>query len=158
MYLKQYWSMRHKLKIVTIAMALITTHVVQAQDTKRLGLKEAIDLSIQNSKQLKISGAKIEEATASLKEAVQRRLPDAKVAAAYLRLNSAKVDMKAPPNPNGGGGSVPEVTQALYGIVNLSLPVYTGGRIRYGIESLKLLEQAARLDAETQKDEVITNA
>ena len=149
--------MRHKVKALLIALALFSGQVVLAQDKKPLGLKEAIDLSIKNSKQLKISSAKIEEATASLKEAIQRRLPDAKVAGAYLRLSSAKIDMKTPPNPNGGGGGTPQVSQAFYGILNLSLPLYTGGRIRYGIESSKFLEQAAKLDAETEKDEVISN-
>jgi outer membrane protein TolC len=45
----------------------------------------------------------------------------------------------------------------VFGLVNLSLPIYTGGRIRYGIESSKFLEQAARLDAEDDKDEVVQN-
>jgi outer membrane protein len=152
--------MRHKVKILLLALVLLSAQLVQAQEKRSLGLKEAIDLSIKNSKQLKIDSARIEEATASLKEAVQRRLPDAKVAGAYLRLSSAHIDMKAPQNGTGGGGgssAPPQVTQAMYGILNLSLPIYTGGKIKYGIESSQFLEQAAKLDAETQKDEVISN-
>ena len=37
------------------------------------------------------------------------------------------------------------------------LPIYSGGRIKYGIESSQFLEKAAKLDAENDKDEVIQN-
>ncbi len=74
----------------------------------------------------------------------------------YLRLNSANFDLKTKSN-SGGTGESPKVSQAMYGLLNVSLPIYTGGRIRYGIESSKFLEQAARLDAEDNKDEIIQN-
>jgi outer membrane protein len=152
--------MKNRMKLTLIAFFMLSVQV-HAQEKKTLGLNEAIDLSIQNSKQLKNSQAKIDEATASLKEAVERRLPDAKASASYLRFNSPNVDLKMKPaNGSGGGGTgaeVPKMNQAAYGLVNLSLPIYTGGRIRYGIESSRFLEQAAKLDAEDNKDEVIQN-
>src|SRR5204863_7671599 len=86
--------------------------------------------------------------------------PDAKVSGSYLRLNSANFDLKTK-SSNGGIGSTgetPKVSQAMYGLLNISLPIYSGGRIRYGIESSRFLEQAAKLDAEDDKDEVIQNA
>ena len=69
--------MKNRLKLSLIILSLLSLQVT-AQEKKTLGLNEAIDLGIQNSKQLKNSQAKIEEATAALKEAVERRLPDAK--------------------------------------------------------------------------------
>jgi len=41
--------------------------------------------------------------------------------------------------------------------LNASLPVYTGGRIRFGIESSKYLAEAEKLDAENSKEEGIQN-
>lgn len=134
---------------------------MQAQEKKQLMLSEAIELGVKNSKQLKINFEKIEEATAALKEAEEKRLPDASLSGAYLRILSSKFDLKSSNNNNGGGGSSnsqpPNVSQAVYGIVNASLPIYTGGRIRFGIESANYLEQAAKLDAENNKDEIIQN-
>jgi outer membrane protein TolC len=46
----------------------------------------------------------------------------------------------------------------MYGSVSLSLPVYAGGKIKYGIESAKYLQQATMLDAENNKEAVILNA
>jgi outer membrane protein TolC len=58
----------------------------------------------------------------------------------------------------GGKNSLPHINQAMYGSVNLSLPIYTGGKIKYGIESAKYLQQATMLDAENNKEAVILNA
>lgn len=148
----------NKLKGALIIFLSISLQMT-AQETKTLGLDEAINLSLQNSKQLKINQAKIEEASAASKEALEKKLPDAKISGSYLRLNSANVDIKAKGNNSSGSGTgeSPKVTQALFGALNISLPIYNGGRIRYGIESAKFLEKATLLDAEDDKDEVIQN-
>ena len=150
--------MKNKLKILLITCSLFSLHVT-AQEKKTLSLDEAINLGLQNSKQLKLNKAKIEEATAAAKEATEKKLPDAKASASYLRLSAANVDLKTKSSNNGSGNTTepPKVSQALYGLVNVSLPIYTGGKIRYGIESSKFLEKAAMLDAENDKEEVIQN-
>jgi len=152
--------MKNKLKSLLVIFSLFSLQMA-AQEKKTLSLNEAIDLSLQNSKLLKINQAKIEEATAAAKEAVEKRLPDAKASASYLRLNAANVDLKTKNNSGGSGtppaAEQPKISQALYGLVNVSLPIYTGGKIRYGIESSRFLEKAAMLDGESDKDEVIQN-
>ncbi|MEO8772034.1 MAG: TolC family protein [Ferruginibacter sp.] len=151
---------RIKIKALFFACFLFAAMNMNAQDsTKQLTLQQAIDMSIQNSKHLKISKAKIDEATAQLQEANDSRLPDFKISASYLRLNSANIDLKTQSSSSGGssGGSTPKINQAVYGIANLSMPLYAGGRIKYGIESAKLLKQATMLDAENDKDEITFN-
>ncbi len=138
--------------------------VSNAQDTKSLSLEEAIQLSIQNSHQLKASEARNEQATAALKEAKDNRLPNARVSGSYLRLATPNVSFKTKAfgggsqDSTGNGGGTPSISQAMYGIANVSLPIYSGGRIRYGIESAKYLQQAVMLDAENDKESVILNA
>ncbi|MDP4264995.1 MAG: TolC family protein [Bacteroidota bacterium] len=150
--------MRNKLKGLVTVFSLLSLQAF-AQEKKTLSLNEAIDLGIQNSKQLKVNQARIDEATAALKEEEEKKLPDAKVSGSYLRLNNANFDLKSKGNNSGGGtsGGSPKINQAVYGLLNVSLPIYNGGRIRYGIESARFLEQAAKLDAEDDKDEVIQN-
>lgn len=149
--------MKNKLKGILLSTALLFAVLVQAQERKPLTLNDAIDLSLQNSKQLKSSQAKIEEATAALRESIEKKLPNASVAGSYLRLNSANIDLKTKNNNSSGGTSSapPKVTQAMYGLLNVSMPIYSGGRIRYGIESSELLQKAAQLDADNDKDQVI---
>jgi outer membrane protein len=154
--------MKHKARIMFAAIALSAANLVHAQEKKPMNLNEAIELAVKNSKQLKVSNAKVEEATASLTEATQRRLPDASVTGAYMRLSNANVDLKSKGSNSGSGGgntgtAAPSVSQAMYGILNASLPIYTGGKIRYGIESSRFLAQAARLDADNDRDAVVEN-
>ena len=131
-----------------------------AQDTKQLSLQEAIELSIKNSKQLKASEARNEQAAGALKEAEDNKLPNASISGSYLRLSNPHVSLKTKAfgrADSTGGSGTQAVNQAGYGIFNISLPVYSGGKIRYGIESARYLQQAAVLDAENDKEAVILN-
>jgi len=65
-----------------------------AQDTTKLSLQEALQLSIKNSKQLKASAARNEQAKGALKEAKDNRLPNATFGGSYLRLASPHVSLK----------------------------------------------------------------
>src|SRR3954447_12799190 len=139
--------MKHKLSLFTSIILMAAMAAFQgrllAQSSRELSMKEAIDLSIKNSKQLKNSNAKIEEATSALREAVQNRLPTVGVSGAYLRLNHPNVDLKTKATTSGGNGgngggsaqTIGKPSSALYGIANVSLPIYAGSRIKYGIES-----------------------
>lgn len=161
--------MNRKIKIVAaFAVLLINTASLQAQNTRNISLDEAINLSLQNSNQLKLSQAKIHEATAAYKEAKEKRLPDASISGSYIRLNQPNVDLKVKlGQPSSGSGtgtgeqpasnSSVAVEQAAYVIANVSVPLFSGFRIQYGIESAKYLEQAAQLDADKDREEVIAN-
>lgn len=150
-------------------MAINTT--VSAIPVKKLTLKETVELALQNSKQLKISQAKITEAGGVLAESRERRLPDLKVSGAYMYVSQPKLDLKVPlgssqqqsgQGESGSGGSsasgIPKIDQAMYGMASLSVPVFSGFRIQHGIASAKYLKKAAEFDAHTSKDEIIINA
>src|ERR1700710_655648 len=79
-----------------IAVILLGSHHLLAQDSTvmNLTLKDAIGLSIKNSKQLKNNKAKIDEATAAVREAKDQHLPDFKISGSYLRLNNPNVNLK----------------------------------------------------------------
>jgi outer membrane protein len=153
--------MKDRIKVIATALTITLASVANAQNKRPISLNEAIDLSVKNSKQLKINKAKVEQASAAVTQAIQRRLPDASVSGAYLYLSNPIVSLKTKTNTGAGGSSgastTPKVNQAAYGILNASMPLFAGGRIRYGIESSKYLAQAEELDAENNKEEVIEN-
>lgn len=133
---------------------------VKSQDVKPITLQEAINLSVKNSHILQASSAKIEEANAQVKQAMNNKLPNASVSGSYLYVSNPTIAMKTGKSSGGAdssGTKIPKINQALYGILNVSLPVYAGGKIRYGIESVKYLQQAVQLDAENDKESVILN-
>ncbi|MGH1518200.1 TolC family protein [Chryseobacterium sp. JK1] len=127
-----------------------------AQEKKTLSLDEAVQLGIQNSKNLKIDAAKIEEATADLLEAKNRQLPELKVSGSYMYLPiKPNVDIKLAGLSGGAGG--PDIHQVVYGSANLSVPIYSGGRIKYGIQSAKYLVEASKLSTENDKVAIAYN-
>ncbi|OJW85273.1 MAG: transporter [Bacteroidetes bacterium 46-16] len=151
-------------KIVTFTLAvLVTGGPVLAQNTRSITLDEAIQLGLQNSKQLKLSDAKVKEATLSLHDAQGRMLPEVSVSGSYMRLAQPTIDLKLNSNSQSSGNeqSNPaaniKVNQVAYGIANASLPVFSGLRVHYGIQSAKYLEKAAKLDADKDREEVILN-
>lgn len=126
-----------------------------AQEKKQISLDEAVQLGIQNSKSLKIDAAKIEEATADLLAAKNRQLPDLSISASYLYLPlKPTIDLKIPGISAAGG---PEVHQVAYGSANLTVPIYSGGRIKYGIQSAKYLVEASKLSSENDKVAIAYN-
>ena len=150
--------MKHKLRTAVffyMAICLVNIQKAAAQDsTRTIQLKEAIELSLNNSHLLKNNKAIINEAMAATKEATERRLPEVSVSGSYLYL-PIKPGIKLKSDTSGRGG--PKVSQAMYGILNASLPLYTGGKIKYGIEAAKYLEEAVKLDAANNREGVIIN-
>ncbi|MCW3161568.1 TolC family protein [Chryseobacterium oryctis] len=145
-----------KINNSVLALALfIGVANINAQEKKTLTLDEAVQLGIENSKSLKIDAAKIEEATANLLEAKNRQLPELKISGSYTYLPIKPTMEIKLPGVSGAGG--PEVHQVLYGSANLSVPIYSGGRIKYGIESAKYLVEASKLTTENDKIAIAYN-
>ena len=145
--------MKHKLILITLS--LLSLQPLLAQQSRTLTLKEAIDLSIANSKQLKINEAKILEASAGIKEAEEKRLPEAGISGSYLYLPiKPNIDLKSGSSSNNGG---PNVSQAFYGIASVSVTVFNNGKLKFGIESANYLQQAVKLDADNDRAGIIIN-
>lgn len=139
-----------------VGLAMSCSIAVHAQETMPLAMKQAIDLSLQNSKQLKVNRAKIEAATGQLKKAMDNRLPDVKISGAYMFLTAPNINLKTG-SKDSTGSSFPQPNQAMYGMASVNMPLYAGLKIRYGIESAKYLEQAAEADAGYNKEQVVLN-
>jgi outer membrane protein TolC len=152
-------------KIITFTLAAISIgSSALAQNTRSITLDEAIQLGLQNSKQLKLSDAKAREAHLALRDARGRMLPDLSASGSYMRVSQPTIDLKTGSSSQSSSNeqsSNPaaniKVDQVAYGMVNASLPVFSGLRIHYGIESAKYLEKAAQLDADKDREEVIQN-
>lgn len=170
-----------------IFVSLVVAAPLCAQELRPISLQEAMDLALKNSKQLRVSRAKIKEAAAELKQAQQGHLPDLKISGSYLRLTQPNIDIDpslskamgsgtsggsgSGSGSSGGSGSGSgsgasasgglssiKVNEAMYGMANLSLPLFSGFRVRYGIESARYLEKAAELDADNDRESVLINA
>lgn len=121
---------------------------------RKISLEEAIDLSLKNSKPLKAAQARIQQASANTTISKQKQLPDLSISGSYLRVTQPNIVQAHPPSTPGTPISV---NQVAYGLANLSVPIYSGNKLQYGIKSSEFLEKAAMLDADQDKDAVILN-
>ena len=144
---------------IAIGMILMTGSFYKAcaQSVRMLTLEQAVQMSLTNSGQLKIGSARVDEAIGASHEAWNNHLPDIKITGAYMRLNNPNVDQNARLGSVQSGAPLIKVNQAAYGIVNASIPVFSGFRAKNGVESAKYLEQATKIDLENDKEEVIIN-
>ena len=129
-----------------------------AQTSRVITLEEAVELSLQSSKQLKLSQTNIELAKLNIRQIKENQLPSLGVSASYLRLNTPNIDLKIRQSSNDStGGNSLAVHQAMYAMASASLPLFSGFRFKYGLQSAHYLEEAAKLDAEYDRDAVIQN-
>lgn len=130
---------------------------ISGQETKTISLEDAIDLGIKNSKNLKIDEAKIDENNAQLIEAKNRQLPDFKLGTSYLHLFSPNINLKVNPSSSASSAGNIKVNDVIYGSANLTYPIFTGGRIKYGVQSAEYLIEASKLSAENDKNAIAYN-
>jgi len=148
----KYNQKMEKRLLGVLCFLLFTVFVADAQP-RTLTLDEAVQMGIQNSKQLKRSQYKIDEALSRLDQAKDLRLPDAKVSFQYLhalmmsRLISIPGVTKEPIK-------LPFDFPAYLGTLSVSEPIFNGNQFKYARQSADLLVQMSRLDADKDKEDI----
>ncbi|WP_214227295.1 TolC family protein [Pedobacter sp. B4-66] len=131
--------------------AFLLPGMLYAQNIKKLGLQEAIELGITNSKNLKLSQSKIDEAVAKLESVKDNALPTATTSFLYSHA-------EIPTNKLSLGSAdpihLPNRADAFVGTATVEQIVYGGGKLKYAEASTKLLTDVARLDADKNREEV----
>ncbi|WP_129716889.1 TolC family protein [Pedobacter sp. SYP-B3415] len=122
-----------------------------AQQTRTLSLQEAISLGVQNSKNLKLSESKIEEAVTQLKSVKDNMLPSAKASFMY---NHAEIPTNQLRIGDASPLYLPKRADAFVGTASVEELIYAGGKLHYAEESTRLLTDVARLDADKNREEV----
>jgi len=120
-----------------------------AQD-RTLTLDEAVKLGIQNSKTLKLSQSKIDQAVSQYNQVKDKVLPTGSASLTYDRA-------EIPANYLSFGNQgihLPGSANAYLGIVSLNETIFAGGKLRYAQQSTELLTKVSRLDADKDKDEI----
>ncbi|MBS1559206.1 MAG: TolC family protein [Bacteroidetes bacterium] len=143
---------------------VISSFVTVAQN-RPLTMKEAIDLAVKNSKELKISKANIEMAQAKLAQAKDQALPTLKASGMYLRLNKPTVTpahADAGSGSGGGSGSNPmaifsQMNSAGLAMLQLTEPIFSGFKIRNNRIMQGYLAEAAQYDDHTTRSKIMTN-
>jgi len=132
--------------------ALLLPGMLYAQNVKKLTIQEAIQLGVDNSKNLKLSQNKIEASIAQLEITKDNALPTASASAIY---NHAEIPTNTLVIGGGDPINLPKRADAFIGLASVQQLVYGGGKLKYAKESSKLLSDVAKLDADKVKEEAV---
>lgn len=138
-----------RILIPAILLTLLLGIAAKAQD-RTITLDEAIKLGLDNSKVLKLSKNKIDQAISQFNQAKDQALPTGNASFDY---NRAQI----PANKLAFGDqniSLPKSANAYLGIVSLNETIFGGNKLKYAKESTTLLTEVARLDADNDKDQI----
>ncbi|TSJ38536.1 TolC family protein [Mucilaginibacter corticis] len=142
-----------KIPLLAILLSILLMSLVSkraaAQD-RTITLSEAIKLGLDNSKTLKLSQSKIDEAVSQYNQAKDRSLPTGSLSFAY---NRAEI----PANTLAFGSSdihLPKGADAYLGIASLNETIFGGHKLRYAQQSTQILTSISRLDADKDKDQI----
>jgi len=139
----------YRFAIAILVPGLMLGSTASAQD-RTLTLDEAIKLGIQNSKVLKLSQSKIDQAVSKYNQAKDEVLPTGSVSYGYNRAEIPANHLALGKN----SFNLPSSADAYLGIVSLKENIFAGGKLKYAKESTDLLTKVSRLDAEKDKDEI----
>jgi outer membrane protein len=149
-------SSTKRIFFVAVTLFVVATSYSFAQTPRKITLEEAVELSLKNSKQLKLSQSNIDMAGLKIRQIKDNQLPGFSVSASYLRLNTPNVSLKSASSDSSGASSL-HVNQVAYGMASASVPLFSGFRYKYGLESARFLQEASKLDAEGDRQAVIQN-
>ncbi len=150
--------MNPKKKIVSGLVLLLTIFSAEAQ-TRTISLEEAVRLGVQNSKQLKLAQNKIEQAVSQLEQAKDETLPTAKISGGYSHALMLQRSFALPSSDGTDPKSMrfPFDNTLYQATLSVNQPIIAGHRYRYARESANLLIQSSKLNAETDRDEIVYN-
>lgn len=123
--------------------ALLTFGYSHSQNKRKLTLKEAIEIALQNSTSSLLSQTKVESAKLELDNTKNNQYPSAKLSGQYMRLSSADVKSNLQSNSNSSEPARPlKVDQLLLGQANVSMPIFSGFKLKNSIKASESLYKA----------------
>lgn len=143
-------------KLLVILAFLPLIHLLQAQSVQKISLDQAIEMGMAHSQQLKISGGKLDAATAKMRQAKATLVPNVSLSSNYSRLSTNVTPFVV----NFGGKDFalnPLIPNQYLNRISLSYPVFTGFRAVNYLDASEFLQKAAALDVDKDRAEVRFN-
>ena len=135
--------------IALILFFLFGSALITAQERKIMSLKEAVSLVVTNSNEAVLANTKVATSKLELETMKNNQYPTVKVSGQYLRLTSANINSNL-----GGSGTGLDVSQLLLGQANVSMPIFSGFKLKNSIAASENLYQAQRFNASHTKEEL----
>jgi len=142
------------LKRSGITLILLSFFTYSQAQEKILTLNEAIQLGLENSKQLKLSQSRVNEAISQYNQVKDKALPTASTSFAYNHTEILNDQFQI---GNEEAFDLPARTNAFIGTASIQQLIFQGNKLKFAKESTNLLTQVARLDIDKNKQDITYN-
>ncbi len=135
---------------------------LQAQEKKQLTLDEAITLAVTKSTEAGLADTKVATSKFDLESTKNNQYPDFKVSGQYMRITDPSVKLRLPlggePAEGESTTSSPSVNQIMFAQASLSVPLFSGFKIKNSIDASENLYQAQTFTAANTKEQLAMQA
>lgn len=144
-----------RIKFLLLSLLVLGTATMKAQQKKQLTLEEAVNLAIQNSDASKIADTKVASAAGQLNVTKNLQYPDVDISGQYRYLTGADVKLNTQTSDSAGGGTAqPNVNSLLLGQANVSMPIFSGFKLKNTIKAGENQYKAAQFNAKNEKEQI----
>lgn len=123
-----------------------------AQDRKKLTLKESIQLVVSSNTRAQFATTQSTISKYELDVLKNNLYPSMKVSGQYLRLTNANVNSSL--SSGNTSNSTPQVSQLLLGQASVSMPLYSGSRLKNSIKASENMYQSELAKAQFVQEEL----
>lgn len=151
-----------KIKHLLPCSLLFFTAALQAQEKKQLTLDEAISLAVTKSTEAGLADTKVATSKFDLESTKNNQYPDFKVSGQYMRITDPSIKLRMPlggePAEGESASASPSVNQIMFAQASLSLPIFSGFKIKNSIDASENLYQAQTFTAANTKEQLAMQA
>jgi len=145
-------------KIIALTLLFSGFSQLQAQK-KSLPLDEAVRMAVTSSNRAVLADTRVNTANFGTQSTKMNQYPDLKISGQYLRLANADVNLKSSGESSDGentgeGASSPKVNQLIFGQASLSMPIFSGGKLRNSIKASENMYKSEQANAAHSKEEI----
>jgi outer membrane protein TolC len=124
---------------------------IEAQEKTSLTLDEAVKMAWEKSNEVTLANTKVNSKKYELQTVKNNQYPDLKIQGQYQRLGKASIDMH---NDEASSEPMASPDRAMFGMANLSLPIFSGFKIQSSIDAYDNLYEAETANAAKTKEDV----
>lgn len=141
-------------KFVLIGMFLFGISA-QAQQKTNLSLKDAVGIALSKSDEVNLANTKAATRNYEKQSVQMNQYPDLKISGQYMRLTTADVTLKSSQESGEGSGSgeSPSPKYLMLGQANVSMPLFSGFKLKNSIAASENLYKAETENAGHTKEE-----
>ncbi len=136
--------------IVFLLISLLSLTYSTAQEKKTMSLKDAVALVITNSSEAVLANTKVATSKLEVETMKNNQYPNVKLSGQYMRLTNANIVSHL----GGSGAGSPNVNQLMLGQASVSIPLFSGFKLKNSIDASENLYKAQSFSASHTKEEL----